>query len=86
MNDVDAYKISLNLSDYVWDIVIEWEWFAKKTVGSQFVNAADSISVNIAEGSSCYGKKIKLISQETYKYVKRTKTKRTSIGSFDKVH
>jgi len=23
LNDVDAYKISLNLSDYVWDIVIE---------------------------------------------------------------
>lgn len=60
LNDIDAYKISLNLSNYVWDIVVEWEWFAKKTIGSQFVNAVDSISANIAEGFGRYGKKDKI--------------------------
>lgn len=60
LNDIDAYKMSLNLSNYVWDIVVEWDWFAKKTVGSQFVNAADSISANIAEGFGRYGKKDKI--------------------------
>ena len=37
-----------------------WEWFAKKTVGSQFVEAIDSISANIAEGFGRYGKKDKV--------------------------
>lgn len=50
----------MNLSNYVWDIVVGWEWFAKKTVGSQFVEAIDSISANIAEGFGRYGKKDKI--------------------------
>ncbi|MBI2613958.1 MAG: four helix bundle protein [Candidatus Levybacteria bacterium] len=60
LNDTSAYKKSLALSNYVWDIVIKWDWFAKKTVGSQFVEAVDSISANIAEGFGRYGKKDKI--------------------------
>ena len=60
LNDIDCYKRALNLSNYVWDIVIEWEWFAKKTVGVQFVTAIDSISANIAEGFWRLGKKDKV--------------------------
>ena len=50
LNDIDAYKISFHLSNYVWDIVIRWNEFARDTVGEQIVTAADSISANIAEG------------------------------------
>lgn len=60
LNDIDCYKRALRLSTYVWNIVISWEWFAKKTVGSQFVEAIDSISANIAEGFGRYGKKDKI--------------------------
>ena len=60
LNDIDCYKRSLNLSNYVWNIVIEWEWFAKRTVGIQFVTAIDSISANTAEGFGRYGKKDKI--------------------------
>ena len=60
LNDIGCYKRSLSLSNYVWDIVAGWEWFAKKTVGSQFVEAIDSISANIAEGFGRYGKKDKI--------------------------
>ena len=60
LNDIGSYKKSLALSNYVWEIVIEWNWFAKKTVGSQFVEAVDSISANIAEGFGRYGKKDKI--------------------------
>ncbi len=59
LNDIGCYKRALSLSNYVWDIVVSWEWFAKKTVGSQFVEAIDSISANIAEGFGRYGKKDK---------------------------
>ena len=59
LNDIDCYKRSLRLSNYVWEIVKKWEWFEKKTIGAQFVTAIDSISANIAEGFGRYGKKDK---------------------------
>ena len=58
--DIDAYVLSYNLSNYVWEIVQNWDWFAKKTVGVQFVTAADSNSANIAEGFGRYFKKDKI--------------------------
>jgi four helix bundle protein len=38
------------LADQVWQIVSQWEPFAKNTVGKQIVRATDSIGANIAEG------------------------------------
>ncbi len=60
LNDIESYKIAFNLSNYIWDIVLKWEYFAKKTIGAQFVNSANSISANIAEGFGRYSKRIKL--------------------------
>lgn len=60
LNDIDCYKRSFKLSNLVWSIVINWEYFSKKTIGIQFVTAIDSISANIAEGFGRYGKKDKV--------------------------
>jgi len=60
LNDISCYKKALALTNYVWDIVLGWDWFAKKTVGVQFVTATDSISANIAEGFGRYNKKDKI--------------------------
>ena len=60
LNDIDAYNISLDLANYVWDIIIDWDWFAKKTVGAQMVTSIDSVSANIAEGFGRYNKKDKI--------------------------
>jgi four helix bundle protein len=60
LNDIESYKISFKLSNYVWDIVIKWDYFTKDTVGKQFARAIDSISANIAEGFGRYGKKDKI--------------------------
>lgn len=60
LNDISAYKKALVLSNYVWDKVIKWDYFAKNTVGMQFVTSVDSISANIAEGFGRYGKKDKI--------------------------
>ena len=59
LNDISCYKRALVLSNYVWNIILKWEWFAKTTVGVQFVTAIDSISANIAEGFGRYGKRDK---------------------------
>ena len=60
LNDLNAYKIAFNLSNFVWDIVIKWDFFARDTVGKQFVKSVDSISANIAEGFGRYSKKDKI--------------------------
>lgn len=60
LKDISVYRISLDLSNYVWDIIIKWNYFAKDTVGRQLVKAIDSISANIAEGFGRYFKKDKV--------------------------
>jgi len=60
LNDIDAYRIAFNLSNYVWNTVMKWDYFAKDTIGKQFMRAADSISANIGEGFGRYTKKDKI--------------------------
>ena len=60
LNDIEAFRISFHLSNYVWDIVLKWTGFSQRTVGEQFVRAVDSISSNLAEGFGRYGKKDKI--------------------------
>ena len=60
LNDITAYKIAFKLSNYVWGIVVNWNYFEKDTVGKQFVKAVDSISAYIAEGFGRYNKKDKV--------------------------
>ena len=60
LNDVTAYKIAVNLSNEIWIKVLSWDYFAKDTIGKQFVRAIDSISANIAEGFGRYNKKDKI--------------------------
>ena len=60
LNDIDAYKIAFNLSNYVWDLIVRWDRFSLDTVGKQFVRSVDSISANLAEGFGRYSKKDKI--------------------------
>ena len=60
LNDVSSYKIVFHLSNYIWNIAIEWDYFSKDTVGKQFTRSIDSISANIAEGFGRYSKKDKI--------------------------
>lgn len=60
LGDVEAYRISFNLSNCVWEFVSGWSHFAQNTVGTQFIRAVDSISANLAEGFGRHGKKDKI--------------------------
>jgi len=60
LSDISAYKKSFHLSNNVWDIVKDWDYFLKDTVEKQWVRAIDSMSANIAEGFGRYGKKDKI--------------------------
>lgn len=40
----------MEIGEIVWSIVDKWDYFPKKTLGAQYVSAADSIALNISEG------------------------------------
>ena len=54
LRDLEVYRLSEELSDLIWNIVLKWDYFAKDTIGKQFIKASDSISANIAEGYGRY--------------------------------
>ena len=60
LNDLTSYNTAFSFSNQVWNIVVAWDYFTRDTIGKQFVNAADSISANIAEGFGRYHKKDKI--------------------------
>ncbi|MCW3091122.1 MAG: four helix bundle protein [Ferruginibacter sp.] len=54
LEELDIYQLALDVGERIWNIVDLWEWFPKKTVGTQLVTAADSIASNISEGYGRY--------------------------------
>jgi len=50
LEDLEVYKVSMEIGEIVWKIVARWDYFTKKTLGAQFADAADSIAFNISEG------------------------------------
>jgi len=48
--DLEVYKLSMDLSDKIWNVVFRWDNFQKDTLGKQWVRAIDSVSANISEG------------------------------------
>ena len=49
--DLNVFQLAEQLADEIWDIVITWKYFEKITLGQQWVDAADSVGANIAEGA-----------------------------------
>ena len=48
---LQVYQLSEKLADGIWKVVLDWNSFAKDTVGKQIVRGADGVGANIAEGS-----------------------------------
>jgi four helix bundle protein len=54
LEDLEVYKVSVELGDLIWKIVERWDYFSKDTLGKQLTRAADSIAFNISEGYGRY--------------------------------
>lgn len=54
LEELQVYQLSMKLGDEVWNIVIQWDFFAKDTIGKQVVRSVDSIAANLSEGFGRY--------------------------------
>lgn len=54
LEKLEVYNLAEKFSDDIWNIVVQWGYFNKDTIGKQLVRAADSISANIAKGYGRY--------------------------------
>lgn len=50
LEDLEVYKVALDIGEAVWTTVTKWDFFNKDTRGKQLVRSADSMALNISEG------------------------------------
>ncbi len=50
LEELEIYRMPMEIAEEIWSIVNKWDYFCKKTVGDQLVRAVDSIAANVAEG------------------------------------
>jgi len=54
IENLEIYKISMDIGEDIWDTVILWDNFAKNSFGYQLVKSTDSIAANLSEGYGRY--------------------------------
>ena len=54
LEDLQVYQLSMEIGEKVWNIVINWDYFLKDTIGKQLVRAVDSVAANLSEGFGRY--------------------------------
>jgi len=54
LEELEVYQEAMGIGESIWALVDHWGFFAKDTVGKQFVRSADSIAANISEGFGRY--------------------------------
>ena len=57
LENLHVYQIAMEIGELVHELTIKWDVLNKKTLGDQFIRAADSIALNIAEGYGRYNYK-----------------------------
>ena len=50
LEEFKVYQMAMEMGEEIWRIVIKWDYFAKDTIGKQFVRAIDSVAANLSEG------------------------------------
>lgn len=40
LEELQAYSLSMKMAEKIWNIVVEWKFFEKDTIGKQLVRSA----------------------------------------------
>lgn len=54
LEELQVSKLSMDIAERIWVLIIEWDYFAKDVVGKQLMKAADSVAANLSEGYGRY--------------------------------
>ena len=54
LEDLEVYRIANRIADLAWEVYMEIPQEFRFKTGQQFLNAADSVGANIAEGYGRY--------------------------------
>jgi len=57
LEDLQVYTLSMEIREDIWQIISEWKYFEKDTIGKQLVRSTDSVAANISEGYGRYSYK-----------------------------
>ena len=57
LSTLRIYRLALEISEQVWNVVDKWDKFEKWTIGKQFVDATDGIGATMNEGYYRYSSK-----------------------------
>src|SRR5687768_11728730 len=74
LEELKVYLVAMEIGEIVWNLINKWDYFSKKTLGAQFIEAADSIALNISEGYGRYHYK----ENKNFNYYSRGSAKETS--------
>ena len=50
LENLKVYQLAMEVGELVYNTTHTWDYFNKKSLGDQYLRAADSIALNIAEG------------------------------------
>jgi four helix bundle protein len=54
LKDLEVYQLAKQLSSKAWELYESMDWQVRKIMGDQFIESADSVGANIAEGYRRY--------------------------------
>ncbi len=50
LEEIQAYNMAMETAEKIWNLIIQWDFFEKETVGKQLMYAVDSIATNLSNG------------------------------------
>ena len=50
LEELKVYQLTMEIGELIFNVTVKWDFFNKKSLGDQYLRAADSIALNISEG------------------------------------
>ena len=50
LEELKVYQLAMEIGELIFNVTVKWDLFNKKSLGDQYLRAADSIALNISEG------------------------------------
>lgn len=54
LEDLEIFNLSMDLAERIYNVIEEFDYFHRDTLGKQWIRAIDSVGLNISEGFGRY--------------------------------